>query len=81
MHIDCNLKGAQAWNNKLIKKEIRTTNINILGNSNLDKFKNKYDMSNSFVFMPNHSLILSHSRDLPEELTVKIGSTPTKILL
>lgn len=80
MHIDCDLKGAQAWNNILIKKDIRTTNIHNLGNSNSGKFKNKYDPSNGFVFMPNHSLILSHSRDLPEELTVKIGSTPTKIL-
>lgn len=38
-------------------------------------------MSNGFVFLPNHSLILSHSRDLPEELMVGVGSTPTKILL
>lgn len=51
-----------------------------MGISNSGKFKNKYDPSNGFVFMPNHSLILSHSRDLPEELTVKIGSTPTKVL-
>lgn len=37
-------------------------------------------MSNVFVLMPNHSLMLSHSRDLWAELTGKIGFTPTTVL-